>query len=92
MGFKIRVGNESFEWFDQKLVCSSHEKMQELIESLKDHIPTVLALPDLIDYDDDLTNGRNAYYTILGSFKECEVVKKPSEDFLGYGYVEGRIY
>lgn len=92
MSFKIKVGRALFEWENDKLVCDSAETLSELKTALALHTPEVIALPDLIDYDDDLTDGRNAYYAILGTFDNCEILEKPDEKFLDYGYEENKIY
>lgn len=93
MSFIVKVANGTiFEWKDDSLQCSDTETMKYFMEMLGWHIPKVVAQPDLIDFNDDLTDGRNAYYAVTGIFQEHEVLKYPSEEFLDYGYIEGQIY
>lgn len=92
MSFKIKVGRALFEWKNDKLSCDNAETLSELKTALALHTPEVIALPDLIDYDADLSDGRNAYYAILGTFDNCEILEKPDESFLDYGYEENKIY
>lgn len=93
LSFKIKVNDTAiFEWKDDTLTCSDSFAMEYLKDMSLAHIPKVVAMPDLIDFDDDLTDGRNAYYAIIGLFDNHEVLEEPTEEFLDYGYVEGRIY
>ena len=92
MSFKIKVEEAIFEWKDNKLHCSSDKKLNELKELLKFHIPKVVVMPDGIDYDEDLTAGSNAYFAILGTFKNSEVIKEPTDKFLHPYFDETVIY
>lgn len=92
MSFRIKVKNTIFEWKNKKLHCDDDQTLKELKEHLELHIPTVVVMPDEIDYDDDLTNGSNAYYAIIGEFKEAKVLVEPDEEFLHPDYEPGRIY
>lgn len=92
MSFKIRVGQDFFEWKNDELVCSDDATMKELKALLEFHIPNVVVHPGGIDYNSDLTDGPNSYYAILGSFKNCEIIKEPSEDFLFDYFDENAIY
>lgn len=93
MSFKIKVDDKAtFEWKNNKLYCDDEKAMRQLKHRLVIHIPTVVIMPDMIDYDDDLTDGRNAYYAITGSFPDHEVLEEPSEDFLFSYFDENVIY
>lgn len=92
MGFKIKADGAIFEWYGSKLHCTDDIVMKLFKDLLSFHIPEVVAIPGVIDYDDDLTDGRNAYYAILGIFEDCEILKTPSKEFLDEDYVKGRIY
>lgn len=92
MSFKIKVDEAIFEWKDNKLHCSSDKKLNDLKELLTFHIPKVVTMPDGIDYDEDLTNGSNAYFAILGTFKNSEVLKEPTDKFLHPYFDETVIY
>lgn len=82
MRFEIRVRDAIFEWRDGKLICTSKNVMELLKEELAFREPKLIAMPDMIDYDDDLTDGENAYNAILGTFPDCEVIVKPAAEDL----------
>lgn len=92
MGFTIKVKNGLFEWQGNGLICNDRDLMAKLKEELQFHRPEIVAYPDLVDYTDDLSDGRNAYYAITGTFNDCEVIEKPTEEFLDYGFNKDVIY
>lgn len=91
MAFKIRVKGAIFEWRDDSLHCTNESVMNALKQGLQLHIPKVVVPPDLIDFDDDLKDGRNAFYAILGVFADSEIIEEPSEGFLDYDNFDDEI-
>lgn len=47
------------------------------------HIPQVVTLPDGVDYYDEIHNGPNVYKAIMKIFPDNEILKAPSEDYMG---------
>lgn len=92
MSFKIQVEDDVFEWLNGKLECSSDSRMNELKELLELHIPTVVIPPGQVDYDNDLSDGPNAYYAIKGIFQKPKVLIEPTEDFLFEYFDDDVIY
>lgn len=91
MRFEINVNGAVFEWRNNYLHCSNQEAMDHLKQELMFHTPTLLAMPDLIDYDGDLTDGPNAYYAIRGTYPECEVIVDLEKKYL-YEFDESVVY
>lgn len=46
-------------------------------------------MPDLIDYNKDLTDERNVYLALIDIFKDCEILKLLDDDF---GAPDDRLY
>lgn len=47
------------------------------------HIPQVVTLPDGVDYYDEIHNGPNVYKAIMKIFPDNEILKAPSDDYMG---------
>ena len=47
------------------------------------HIPQVVPLPDGVDYYDEIHNGPNVYKAIMKIFPDNEILKAPSDDYMG---------
>lgn len=47
------------------------------------HIPQVVTLPDGVDYYDEIHNGPNVYKSIMKIFPDNEILKAPSDDYMG---------
>lgn len=47
------------------------------------HIPQVVTLPDGVDYYDEIHNGPNIYKAIMKIFPDNEILKAPSDDYMG---------
>ncbi len=92
MSFKIKATGAVFEWKKGALQCSDDRIINYLKDILEIHEPETVILPDMINYDDDLTDGRNAYLAILDIFQDAEVLEKPDEDFLNLEYDKDVVY
>ena len=80
MSFKIKVNDAVFEWENNQLTCTKESTMLLFKDLLSIHEPKVVTMPDGIDYDDDLTDERNAYSALLGTFPESKIIKDLSEE------------
>lgn len=92
MAIKVKVDKVLFEWKDGKLQSNDDELLEHFKFMLEMHIPTVVAMPDLVDYYNDLTDERNMFLALKGIFEECEVIESPASKILEYDTDYDRIY
>ena len=69
----------TFSW-NSSLECDDKDALMWLKWSMKMHIPKVIAVPDMIDYSDDLSNMMEVYRAIVDTFPNVVVKKAPPED------------
>lgn len=92
MSFKIKAAGAVLEWKNGTLQCSDDRIINYLKDILEIHKPEIVIPPDMINYDDDLADGRNAYLAILDIFPDAEVLEEPDDDFLNPEYDENIVY
>ncbi|MGX7196739.1 hypothetical protein [Enterococcus olivae] len=92
MSFKIKVYDAEFYWENGALHCTDKTLFKNFKELLAAHIPAVVVMPDMIDYDDDLTDERNAFLAINGIFPVTEISEMPADEIMFADMEENRIY
>lgn len=75
----------SFWWNHDKLYCTDVQAEAWLYQMAQLHLPEIVVLPDVMDYDGDLTEGRMAYNAILDIFPNHQIIKEPSNEFITGG-------
>lgn len=84
--FEVKVNSlnkEAVLFWDGSLKGNDPEVVALLSQLMQLHTPQVVALPDGVDYYDDIYNGPNVYRAIMKIFPDNEVLKAPSDDFMG---------
>ena len=80
-----------FEWKDNQLNCDNEQELDLFKEELFHREPKVVALPDLVDFTDDLTDGENVFNALLGIYPKAKVLVKPDEKDL-YQFNDDVVY
>lgn len=80
MAFKIKANNATFEWRDGRLLCDDQKALTDFKREIKLHLPKVVAMPDLIDYDDDLSDQENVYEALKSIYPDCKVIEEPNKE------------
>ncbi|MFC6164358.1 hypothetical protein ACFP3T_06735 [Lactiplantibacillus dongliensis] len=79
-----------FGWDNDRLVTNSTAAYDYLAFEMTYHVPTLIRLPDEMDYTNDMTMGANVYKAILAVFHKAVVEQAPTDEFMGQ--FEGAIY
>jgi len=79
-----------FGWDNDHLVTNSTAAYDYLVFKMTYHVPTLVCLPDEMDYTDDMTTGGNVYKAILAVFPNAMIEQSPNDEFMGQD--EGEIY
>lgn len=83
---KVKVNSlnrESALFLDGFLKGDDSEVVALSSQLMRLHIPQVVTLPDGVDYYDEIHNGPNVYKAIMKIFPDNEILKAPSDDYMG---------
>lgn len=78
--FIIKVGDSTFKWQNDHLICDNKKLKADLMQRVKFHFPKVILLPYEVDYRYSLEFAAHAYRAILDQYPHAEIIKQLKEE------------